>query len=417
MRPGSLRREPGASRRSLRSEILTNLAVLAAAALLLALWTASVFQHFGLSFRGSLALLILLVVLDVLIFVALGNYLIDRLVLRPLAETTEVAEAIADGDYDRRAPEGKSREVTTLSSAINRLTDQLLENQRRLAENVDSLHETNQLLHETQRELVQAEKMASIGRLSAGVAHEIGNPLGALMGYVDVLRRRGAGTDVVDGMSREARRIDQIVRGLLDYARPASTRREPVDINESLRRVVEIFREQGAIDRVDIVMELQEDLAPVLGAAHRVDQMFVNLIGNAISAMNGEGRINIMTQEERYRPERPPTRRRADDPPGIDYSHLRRARHGSSRAARSLRAHLRVARVIIADTGPGIAQENIESVFEPFFTTREPGKGTGLGLAIVAGTVEELGGRIDASSADGGGATFNLYLPLCETTE
>jgi two-component system, NtrC family, sensor kinase len=218
-------RGPGDNRRSLRSELLSNLAFLAGAALLLGLWTASVFQVIGVPFGESLPLLILLVALNVLIFVALGRYLIDRLVMRPLAETTAVAEAIAAGDYDRRAPEGNSREIATLSRAVNRLTDDLLENQHRLAENVRSLDQTNQMLNEAQRELVQAEKMASIGRLAAGIAHEIGNPLGALIGYIDVTRRRGFAGEVVDGMDREARRIDQIVRGLLDYARPVSARR------------------------------------------------------------------------------------------------------------------------------------------------------------------------------------------------
>jgi hypothetical protein len=104
----SQEREPGSDRRSLRSELLSNLAFLAAAALFLGLWTASIFQLLGLSFRGSLPLLAALVILDVLIFVLLGRYLIDRLVMKPLAETTAVAEAIAGGDYERRAPEGRT---------------------------------------------------------------------------------------------------------------------------------------------------------------------------------------------------------------------------------------------------------------------------------------------------------------------
>jgi signal transduction histidine kinase len=410
-------RGPGDNRRSLRSELLSNLAFLAGAALLLGLWTASVFQLIGVPFGESLPLLVLLVALDVLIFVALGRYLIDRLVMRPLAETTAVAEAIAAGDYDRRAPEGNSREIDTLSRAVNRLTDDLLENQHRLAENVRSLDETNQMLNEAQRELVQAEKMASIGRLAAGIAHEIGNPLGALIGYIGITRRRGLAGEVVEGMDREAKRIDQIVRGLLDYARPVSARREAVDLNGSVERVIGLFRDQGKLGGIELAVDLEPDLPPVDGVPHRVDQMFVNLIGNAIAAMDGAGKITVVSRREKYSPEQRLPARRADDPPGIDYSHLRRLAHGSSRESRVLRANLEVAHLVIADTGPGIPAENIDSIFEPFFTTKEVGEGTGLGLAIVAATIEEIGGRIDVSSVEGGGATFHLYLPLRQADE
>ncbi|CAN5827128.1 hypothetical protein BH23GEM6_BH23GEM6_21930 [soil metagenome] len=410
-------RGPGDHRRSLRSELLFNLAFLAAAALFLGLWTASVFQLLGLSFRNALPLLVLLVGLDVLVFVALGKYLIDRLVMRPLAETTAVAEAIAGGDYERRAPEGSSLEIGTLARAVNRLTDDLLENQSKLAENVRSLDETNQMLNSTQHELVQAEKMASIGRLAAGIAHEIGNPLGAVIGYIGASRKRGLSGELADGMERESRRIDQIVRGLLDYARPVSAKREPLDLNASLTRVVDLFRQQGKLGGIELKLDLEPEVPPVSGVGYRVDQMFVNIIGNALAAMAQEGKLTIVTRRKRYEPAQRLPARRADDPPGIDYSHLRRLSHGSSRESRVLRKDLDVVHVVIADTGAGIAEDDIESIFEPFFTTKEVGEGTGLGLAIVAATIEELGGRIEVSSVQGGGATFHLYLPLSEASE
>lgn len=409
-----LRRERGTKPRSLRTELLLNLAVLAAAALLLALWTASFFQISALALPGSAVLLILLVILDVLIFVALGNSLVERLLLRPLAESVDVAESIAGGDYERRVPAGRYAETAALASALNRLTDQLLRNQDTLAENVRSLDETNRLLHETQRELLQAEKMASIGRLGAGVAHEIGNPLGALLGYTGVLRKRGAAPELAEGIEREARRIDRIVRELLDYARPVPAAREPVNVNESVRRVETLLRKQGRLESVATELELDPHLPLVKGVVHRVDQMFVNLFSNAVSAMGGEGKIMVVTTREHYLPERPIPARRADDPPGVDYSHLRRMRHGASKDAIRLEPGSEVVHVVVADSGPGIAQEHIDSIFDPFFTTKPPGEGTGLGLAIVGSTVAELGGRIEATSANGGGATFHLYLPVAE---
>jgi two-component system, NtrC family, sensor kinase len=400
------------ARVSLRWELLFNLAILSAAALLLALGAASVLRFSDASAARSTGVLVLLVALDLGVFLALGAYLVHRLVLRPLAEATEVAEAIAQGEYQRRVPPGQTREIATLSATFNRLADQLLQNQARLADNVRSLDETNRRLSETQRELIQAEKMASLGRLSAGVAHEIGNPLGALMGYHSILRRRGGDPAVLDGVDREARRIDQIVRGLLDYARPGQAPRETVDLNDSIRRVVELLRAQGRIGAVEVKLDLADALPGIEGVPHRVDQLFVNLFGNAVAAMAGEGKLTVVTRLERYMADRPMPARRADDPPGIDYSHLRRLRFGSARDPHGLEEDREVIRVIVNDTGPGIPPEAIDSIFEPFFTTKAPGEGTGLGLAIVATTVAELGGRVEASSTTGGGATFNLYLPL-----
>lgn len=405
-------REPRPPRSSLRSELLFNLSFLAAAALMLALWTASVLPVSFATIGRSQGLFIGLVVVDVLVFVLLGNHLVKRLVLRPLEQTVAAAEAIARGQYDRRVPEGRTREMARLSRSLNRLTDELLHNQERLAENIRSLDETNRILNETQRELIQVEKMASIGRLAAGIAHEIGNPLGALIGYASVLRRRGADAALLDGIEREARRIDQIVRGLLDYARPGTAPREIVDVNASLRRVLNLLRTQGRLAGVEVTLDLQENVPGIEANPHRLDQVFLNLLTNADAAMEGEGRLTIHSRAEIYHPDRPLPVRRADDPPGIDYSHLRRLRHGAIHDPRSLGPDVPVVRVVIADSGPGIPKEHLDTVFDPFFTTKAPGEGTGLGLAIVAGTVAELGGRVEVTSVPGDGATFHLIFPI-----
>lgn len=405
-------REPGIARSSLRSELLFNLSFLAAAALMLALWTASALPVSAVHPGRSQGFFIALVVVDILVFLLLGDQLVRRLVLRPLEQTVEVAEAIAGGAYHRRAPEGRTREIAALSRSLNRLTDELLQNQERLAENIRSLDETNRILNETQRELIQVEKMASIGRLSAGIAHEIGNPLGAVLGYASVLRRRGADPGLLDGIERESRRIDQIVRGLLDYARPGTGTREFVDVNASVRRVIALLRSQGRLAEVEVMTELQVDLPAIVAAPHRLDQVFINLFTNADAAMEGKGRLTVHSRAEIYQPDRPLPARRADDPPGIDYSHLRRMRHGAVHDPRSLSADIPVVRVVVADSGPGIPKEHLDSVFDPFFTTKAPGEGTGLGLAIVASTVAEAGGRIEVTSVEGGGATFHLLFPI-----
>ncbi|HEX6037191.1 sensor histidine kinase [Longimicrobium sp.] len=400
---------PGPGRGSLRAELLFNLTFLALAAGLLAGTTVVVAQRVR---PGNQWLLGALLLMDVVIYVLLANSLIVRLVLRPVRAAVETAQAVAEGDYARRAPQAESREMAALSGALNRMTDQLLENQEKLAHNVQSLDETNRRLLATTRDLVEAEKLASIGRLAAGVAHEIGNPLGALLGYAAVLRRRGADPELADGVEGEARRIDRIVRGLLDYARPAPPEREPVDVNAAARAAVNLLRVQGVMRDVDVQLQLADGLPPVLGSPHLLEQAFVNLVDNARQAMGGRGSITVSTRLERYQaPGSALPVRRADDPPGISYAHLRRQTVTSVRDPHRIEPGTETIRVTVADTGPGIPEENIDKVFDPFFTTRAPGEGTGLGLAIVASTVADFGGRIEASSGAGGGAVFTLSLP------
>ncbi|HEX8907210.1 MAG TPA: ATP-binding protein [Longimicrobiaceae bacterium] len=392
----------------MRAELLFNLSFLAVAALLLSVSTATVLRIAGPS--PSWVFLLLLVA-DVAVFVVLGRILIDRMVIHPLREAVATAEAIAGGDYGRRAPAGDTREIAALNGALNRMTEQLLHNQQLLAENVRSLDETNRLLLATQYDLVQAEKMASIGRLAAGMAHEVGNPLGALLGYAAVLRRRGVDPELLDGVERETRRIDTIVRRLLDYSRPAPAQREPVDVNASITRVVDLLREQGKLEGIEVDTALSPDLPPVLADTHFTDQVFVNLFDNARLAMGGSGRLTVRTMLDRWHPGRPIPYRRATDPPGVSYAHLRRPRYGTHRDASVIQEGAEIVRVVVADTGPGIAPEHMDAIFDPFFTTRAPGEGTGLGLAIVASTVADFGGRIEASSAQGGGAVFTLSFP------
>ncbi|HEV2145900.1 MAG TPA: ATP-binding protein [Longimicrobiaceae bacterium] len=404
---------PGKARGSLRAELLFNLSFLAFAAVVLALWAASVLDLAALDGARALGAILLLAAADVAVFGVLGSHLVGRLVVRPLSEAADAATAIADGDYQRRVPPGESRETAALADALNRLTDQLLQDQTRLAENVRSLDETNRVLVATQRDLVQAEKLAGIGRLAAGVAHEVGNPLGALLGYAAVLRRRGVDEELLGGVEREARRIDRIVRSLLQYARPhgGAREREEVDLNASIRRVAALLREQGRLAEVELRLRLAEQLPPIHAVAHDVDQVFVNLFTNAEAAMEGRGTLTVHTVVRSFEPARRIPPRRADDPAGVDYSHLRRPRHGSHRDAQRLEAGDEIVQVLVADTGPGIPPEHVEAVFDPFFTTRQPGEGTGLGLAIVASTVTEFGGRVEVTSANGGGAVFALSFP------
>jgi signal transduction histidine kinase len=345
--------------------------------------------------RGALYIS-LLVAADVVVLVAFCGWKIDRLIVRPLRETAAATEAIADGDLRRRVSSHESRELQQLSESVNRMTDRLIEEQT---------------------QLVRAEKLASVGRLAAGVAHEIGNPLGALSGYSHILRSCVKGDafshEVISGVERETLRIDRIVRGLLDYARPRKPTPLPIDVNESLRHVVDLLNAQGVLRRVSLRLELANESPRVYGERHDLEQVFVNLLLNAAHAVEPTGSVTIRTTcTSRTTLEAGMVR--AGDAPGATMPHL-----PSPRVRRYLGSDNRpdaVVKIIVADSGPGVPPEDSERIFDPFYTTREPGKGTGLGLAIVLRIVENFQGIVWVQPAREGGAAFHLLFPLAPET-
>jgi signal transduction histidine kinase len=284
-----------------------------------------------------------------------------------------------------------------------------------LSDNIQSLNEVNRALTEARDELVRAEKLASAGQLAAGIAHEIGNPLGAILGYMEVAERRPKiGQELLDDMRREARRIDRIVKGLLDYARPRQPAPRPIEVNEVVRGALELVESQGHFKEIELVLELADGPTTVHADPHQLEQIMVNLLLNAAQAVDGAGGriIRVSTETVPYEGTAPPARRR-DDPPGIDYSHLRRLqarREGLTPPPVS--SGTRVVRIAVADNGPGIPLEIMDRVFDPFFSTKETGQGTGLGLAVSARLIEGMGGTIRVDSSEGDGACFSVLLPV-----
>lgn len=385
-------------RPSLRTELLVNFAILAIAALVFAVGAVVLFYDQAEAARGALYIS-LLVAADVVVLVAFCGWQIDRLVIRPLRETAATTEAIADGDLRRRVSSHESRasrELHQLAESVNRMTDRLIDEQT---------------------QLVRAEKLASVGRLAAGIAHEIGNPLGALNGYSHILRGRLTGdalaSEAISGFERETLRIDRIVRGLLDYARPRKPTPLPIDVNESLRHVVDLLNAQGVLRRVSLRLELANESPRVYGERHDLEQVFVNLLLNAAHAVESTGAVTIRTTcMSRETLEAGMVR--AGDSPGTTVPHL-----PSPRVRRWLESDDRpadVVKIVVADSGPGVPPDDTERIFDPFFTTREPGKGTGLGLAIVLRIVENFQGIVWVQSAREGGAAFHLLFPLAPET-
>ena len=371
---------------SLRTELLLNLAFLAAAALLLGVGTIVAVQALApdLSPGQVLPLLLAIVALDVGIFIVFGGYLVRRHILRPLGRVIAVADAVAAGDLAARAPGAETRDFAVLAERLNRMTDHLLD---------------------AQGQLVRSERLASVGRLAAGVAHEVGNPLSAIGTYLEVLRRRGADPEVMAGLARELERIDSIVRSLLDYAQPREEALQPVDVAVVMRAAFELLHAQGAIKAVRATLDLPAELPRIRGHAHALEQALVNLLLNAVDATRG-GALVVGARSWAYEPGHAAPRR-SDDPAITFFARGAERRPSRVDYAPGLPGVL----VFVADSGPGVPPADREKIFDPFYTTKEPGHGTGLGLAIVARTVDEMGGLIWVTQAREGGAVFKLFFP------
>ena len=343
---------------SLRTELLFNLGFLAAGALLLAVPSAAIASRVGQTGVG-VVLLAALIVADVAIFIVFGRYLVARLITRPVDALVAATGAVADGELSRRAAPAGTREFDRLAASVNRMTDRLLD---------------------AQGLLVRAEKLASVGRLAAGVAHEIGNPLAAIGNYVEVLRRRGADPELVASVEREAARIDAIVRSLLDYARPRSGQRDVLDVADVVAGAVALLDAQGVLRGVAVEVRPEPGLPAVRGDRSDLEQVFVNLLLNAVDATGPGGAVRVGLAAGPAQPAGAPS---------------------SSRTVT----------VTVDDSGSGIPADLRERVFDPFFTTKEPGRGTGLGLAIVQRIVHDHGGRVDVGTGALGGAAFTVTLP------
>ncbi len=272
-----------------------------------------------------------------------------------------------------------------------------------------------QYSREANAALLRADKLAATGRFAAGVAHEVGNPLSAIANYAHVVRQRAESVqgigEPLDGIEREVERIDRIVRGLLDYARPRRNTPRGVQVADVIEQVLGLLTDQGVLRRVQVQHTLNDGQLEVFAERQDLEQVFVNLLLNAVDAMEGVGTISIRSR-------RLPAdfmhevaeRRRLDDEPDERFVHEPnvRARVWMNRRESSAA----VLQVVVADSGPGVQPDDRDRVFEPFFSTKPATRGTGLGLAIVAQTVEGLGGTVWTQQAREGGAAFVILLPV-----
>ena len=368
----------------------------------------------------SRRIILISIVLDAIVLIVFGSLLLTRVLVKPVKGLVRLTQRISDGDFAEKIEVSSSNEIGKLIASFNRMIEKLGENQSSLESYLESLEASNKKLKEAQEEVIRTEKLASIGRFAAGVAHEVGNPLGAILGYTSILEKEGIdreeAKDYLQRIEKEIERINRIVRELLDFAKPSKFEIREVDVNKVVENTLSLLSYQKNFKNVETRISLQPNLPMVKGDEDQLSQVFLNIILNAIDAMPDRGVLNIRTMErhsedligDRLQRLHPP--RRKEDPAAANYSHLRKSDPLSALVTKYPKG-IRQVTIEISDTGAGIAKEDLEKIFDPFFTTKFPDKGTGLGLSISLRIVESMGGEIRVESKVGKGSTFEVYLP------
>lgn len=246
---------------------------------------------------------------------------------------------------------------------------------------------------QTEEELIRSEKLVSLGQLAASVAHEVNNPLAGIMVYVKLLLKKYRANEIqtekteeqLIKMEKELDRTTRIIKSLLDFARLSEPSMRPVDINKVIEAALQLVGNQINLENIILEKNLDTQLPPVLADVDKMQQVLINIILNAIQAMPEGGQLRIATS--------------AADSIYINDSFKK------------------AVRVDISDTGVGIPRENLDKLFNPFFTTKEKGKGVGLGLSVVHGIIGKHKGRIDVDSELNKGTTFTIYLEVMDEKE
>lgn len=269
----------------------------------------------------------------------------------------------------------EDNELNRLSKSLNIMLKRISADKKKLRSTVLSLEDANLELKKAQKEIIRAEKLASVGRLSAGIAHEIGNPIGIVSGYLELLKQdditESEKKEYIQRTEEEIERINTIIRQLLEVSRPSNSGRTAVAVHELIHDMADVLRVQPLVSNIEISLNLAAEKDTVWADSNQLRQVFLNLIINAADAINSNGhdsggKLTISTKLKKH----------------------------TDSVARPASTYLDIS---FADDGPGIPQDSLANIFDPFYTTKDPGKGTGLGLSVSFMIVESLGGQDDGS--------------------
>ncbi len=315
-----------------------------------------------------------------------AGLMLKRMIYVPLKDMESGANKVALGNLDHAIPVRNDDEFGHVAVSFNEMTTALKDSRQQMQELVQTLEtkvaERTRDLLAAKAEVAQGEKLASIGVLASGVAHELNNPLTGVLTFASLLRKKALeGTEDAEDLDlviRETKRCASIIRRLLDFAREKVPVKGYFDLNQVLVDTVRFVERPVSLQQIEIKTALAPNIPNVWGDADLIKQVVLNLLVNAQQAIDGSG--NIFVQSRSVAPDR------AQNPSTVE--------------------------VLVRDTGCGIPQANLERIFDPFFTSKEVGKGTGLGLSVSYGIVKAHGGRITVESVVGEGTTFHLYLPV-----
>ncbi len=327
--------------------------------------------------------------LNALILVLFGIFLLSRAVVKPIRRLLSITEKF--DEWPSLIPMGESsrNEFGQLFRSLKMMLSRLEENKKELKGHILSLKTANLELRKAQSDIIRSEKMATAGRLATGVAHEVGNPLGIVLGYLELLKRGDLSVkereDFLERIEAEVNRIHQIIRELLDFSRGSGPQREETKVHELIMETVHMLTPQPMMAQIEIQPSLDSEDDVVLAVPTQLKQVFLNIIINAADAMaetdlsKGAGSPRVL-------------------------------KIGTANKSGFIQ-------VTFTDTGAGIPPEVQGRLFDPFFTTKEPGKGTGLGLSVCYTIMEGLGGAIRVESPAGSGARVTVDIPLTERRE
>lgn len=339
---------------------------------------------------GDQRLIFLYFLLNLVVLTFLAYQRLAKLLMNPLQRLVRRAGEYRDDETFSFLSERKGDDVAALSTSLNSMLRRINVDRRKLQDMVSALEEANRSLLRAQQEVIRAEKLASVGRLSAGIAHEIGNPVGIVLGYLELLKQEnlapGERLDFINRSIAEISRINTIIRQLLDLARSDGEEQGRVHVHALLTDLCDGLKAQPLLAGLTLELALEAEDDTVIAVADKLRQVFLNIIMNAVDAVAPQqaGTLTITSNTVRT-------------------------------AIKPGQAEVTALQITLADNGPGIAAEHLATVFDPFFTTKEPGKGTGLGLSVSYMIIDNAKGRITAAPRPQGGCVVTIVLPLARS--